>query len=412
MRRPARMALWIAGLALVAAAGVAARSAGGDERTWVAVRRGDLVQGAAIDGELEAIDPLVLSPPGIPDLWNYQISFLAPEGIEVQEGQPVLAFDTSELEKRRQERALARDKAAQEIDKKRVDLAKQRDDLELQLAQAQAKKRKAELQLETPEELMAASELAQQRIDRDLADKEIAYLNERLELLDRQSRAELGSLENRRKAAAARVDEIDRYLQRMTLKAPRAGVVVYSSDRSGDKHKVGDRVWRGSSILELPDLHRMRAAGSIDEADAGTLAVGQRVTLHLDARPDDVIAGRVERIGRAVQPRSRVDPVKVVKVDVALDHVDPEHMRPGMRFRGQVETARVEGVLLVPSRAVTLTDDGPVVYRKTVFGVEEIHPRLGRRGEDAVEVLAGLEAGDRLAVGASGRDRGDREGAP
>ncbi len=409
MRRRVRMVLWIAGLGLVIAAGVAARSAGEAERTWVTVRRGDLVQGAAIDGELEAIDPLVLSPPGIPNLWNYQISFLAPEGSQVHAGQPVLAFDTSELEKRRQERALARDKAAQQIDKKRLDLAKQRGDLELQLAQAQAKRRKAELQLETPEELMAASELAQQRIDRDLADKEIAYLKERLDLLDRQSRAELGSLENRRTAAAARVQEIDRYLQRMTLKAPRAGVVVYSSDRSGDKHKVGDRVWRGSSILELPDLHRMRAAGSIDESDAGTIAVGQRVILHLDARPDDAIEGRIERIGRAVQARSRVDPVKVVKVDVALDQVDPEHMRPGMRFRGRVETARIEGLLLVPSRAVTLTGDGPVVYRKTLLGVEAVHPRLGRRGEDAVEALAGLAVGDRLAVGRAG---GDGEEAP
>ena len=400
MRRPVRAVLWIAGPALVVALGVAARAADGGERAWVTVRRGDLVQDAAIDGELEAIDPLVLSPPGIPNLWNYQISFLAPEGAQVQPGQPVLAFDTSELEKRRQERALARDKAAQEIDKKRLDLAKQREDLELQLAQAQAKKRKAELQLETPEELVAASELAQQRIDRDLADKEIAYLHERLDLLARQSKAELGSLENRRAAAAARVEEIDRYLQRLTLKAPRAGVVVYSSDHSGEKHKVGDRVWRGSSILELPDLHRMHASGSIDESDAGTIAVGQRVILHLDARPDDAIEGRIERIGRAVQARSRVDPVKVVKVDVALDQVDPEHMRPGMRFRGQVETARIEGVLLVPSRAVTLTDGGPVVYRKTLLGVEAVHPRLGRRGEDAVEVLAGLEAGDRLAVGA------------
>lgn len=399
MRRPLRAALSVAALAVAVAAVVAARSAGGGERAWVTVRRGDLVQGVAIDGELEAIDPVSLSPPGIPDLWNYQISFLAPEGAEVRRGQPVLAFDTSELEKRRQERALARDKAAEEIEKKRLELAKQRQDLELQLAQAQAKKRKAELQLATPEDLMAASELAEQRIDRDLAAKEIAYLGDRLELLDRQSRADLGSLENRRQAAAVRVREIDGYLERMKVAAPRDGVVVYVRDHSGEKHKVGDQVWRGSSLLELPDLSRMRAKGTIDEADGGAVVVGQRVTLHLDARPDEAITGRVERIGRTVQPRSRFDPVKVIQVEVALDRIDPERMRPGMRFRGRVETSRVAGALLVPARAVTATAEGPVVFRETLFGVEAVHPRLGRRGEEDVEVLAGLEPGDRLAVG-------------
>ncbi len=408
-RRPLRAALWVVALGATVAAVVAARSAGGRDRTWVTVRRGDLVQGPAIDGELEAIDPLSLSPPGIPDLWNYQISFMAPEGADVHRGQPVLAFDTSELEKRRQERALARDRAAEEIEKKRLELAKERQDLELQLAQAEAKKRKAELQLETPAELAAASELAQQRIDRDLAAKEIAYLGDRLELLGRQSRAELGSLENRRQAAAARVREIDGYLERMKVAAPRDGVVVYVRDRSGEKHKVGDQVWRGNSILEIPDLARMRAKGMIDEADGGAIAVGQRVTLHLDARPDQAIAGRVERIGRAVQPRSRFDPVKVIEVAVALERVDPEHMRPGMRFRGRVETARVGNALLVPARAVTATAEGPVVWRETLLGVEPVHPRLGRRGEEDVEVLAGLEAGDRLAVGDEG---GQREGRP
>ncbi len=399
MSRAVRMALWAVLLGTAVAAVVAARTAGGGGRTWATVRRGDLIQAVAIDGELEAIDPLVVGPPGIPGLWNYQVAFMAPEGTRVHRGQPVLAFDTSELEKRRQERALARDRAAQEIDKKRLALGDLRDQLELQLAQAEARRRKADLELETPEELVAASELAQQRIDRDLAEKEVAYLGERLDLLERQSRAELGSLESRRRAADARVREIDGYVERMTIAAPRDGVVVYASDRDGAKHKVGDRVWRGNPVLEIPDLERMRAAGAIDEADAGAISVGQRVTLHLDARPDEAIAGRVARIGRAVQPRSRVDPVKVVKVEVTLDRVDSARMRPGMRFRGRVETARIENALLAPARAVTVTAGGPVALRETLFGVETVHPRLGRRGEEAVEVLGGLDAGDRLAVG-------------
>ena len=91
-------------------------------------------------------------------------------------GEPVLAFDTEELDRRLRERIADRDSGDQEIEKRRVDLARQREQVELELAEARARLRRAELQLETPETVMAANELAQQRIDRELARTEIEHL--------------------------------------------------------------------------------------------------------------------------------------------------------------------------------------------------------------------------------------------
>jgi HlyD family secretion protein len=82
---------------------------------------------------------------------------------------------------------------------------------------------------------------------------------------------------------------------------------------------------------------------------------------------------------------------------VTLDRTDPLRMRPGMRFRGEVETGRAPKVLLVPSEAVLATAAGPLVYRKTLLGTEAVRPRLGRRNVSEVEVLGGLAAGDRLS---------------
>jgi multidrug efflux pump subunit AcrA (membrane-fusion protein) len=87
----------------------------------------------------------------------------------------------------------------------------------------------------------------------------------------------------------------------------------------------------------------------------------------------------------------------VVGLSVALDRTDPLRMRPGMRFQGTVETGRAKGLLVVPAEAVLATASGPLVYSKTLFGVEAVRPRLGRRNDRAVEVLGGLAAGDRLA---------------
>lgn len=392
------VALLVAATAALAWLGVRTVGAAGDG-AWATVTRGDLVLGVSVEGELEARDGGFLGPPTIRQQGNFRIAFMAPEGQEVQRGQPVLGFDTTELENRLQQRVADRDSAETEIDKRETDLANRRSELALRLAEARARLRRAELQLETPEDLMAANDLATQRIDRDLAGREIAYLEERLELLDRQADAELGTLEERRTRAAARVREIEDHLERMRVTAPRDGVVIYASDWQGEKHKVGDTVWRGRPVLHVPDLNRLQAVGSVDEAEAGAVTPGQRVTLRLDAHPDRALEGRVAAIGRTVQRRSPRDPVKVVRLEIALDTVDPAVMRPGMRFRGRVEIDRVEDAILVPAQAVLATPGGPVVYRRSGVGHEVVHPEVGRRSDEAVEVLDGLRPGDRVALG-------------
>jgi len=393
-----RSALVVGVLMVLAAVGLIGARAVQPEAKTAVVERGDLAVTVDVEGSIEAVDPITLSPPSIPGIWNTRISFMAPEGAVVEKGDPVLSFDTEELEQRLRARVADRDSAAQQIEKRRTDLSKEREQVELQLAEAQARLRKAELQLETPEELMAANELAQQRIDRDLAQREIAHLKNRLELLDRQAKAELGMLDERRAAAASRVEAIERSMERMKVKAPRSGIVIYEADWRGEKPKVGDQVWPGRSILQIPDLSHLRGDGMIDESDLAEISTGQPVTLRLDAHPDVRYHGHLTTIARTVQRRAPEDPRKVVKVVIELDETDPERLRPGLRFQGEVEVERHAGVLTLPAAAVISTAAGPTVYRKTLFGTEELHPEIGRVTQNRVEIASGLAAGDRVLL--------------
>ncbi len=395
---------WLGALALIAVLGggwlLSARAGElGDDQQWASAERGDLVLGVEVTGELAAIDAATITAPHVRRVRDLRIAMLAPEGASVRAGQPVVAFDTTELEERLQERLADRDSADTEIEKRRTDLAKRRSELGIQLAEARARLRKAELELEVPEDLVAAKELAIQRIDRDLAEREIASLGERIELLDRQTEAEIGTLVERRARAASGVREIEEQIARMRIAAPRDGIVIYVASWQDEKPKVGDTVWRGSQVLQIPDLDQLRAEGAIDEADVGAVAVGQPVVLRLDAHPDREIAGTVSQIGRTVQPRSPVDPVKVVTVEIALDRVEGDFMRPGMRLRGRIETDRSKDAVLVPAAAVTATADGPRIYRRTAFGYEVVEPELGRRNAESIEVVRGLAPGDRVALG-------------
>jgi HlyD family secretion protein len=396
--------LW-AVLALVVAAslfGLWAFAAGRSavpEEDWAEVRRQDLVVGVEVAGTLGAVQSVELGPPQIPNAWDFKIAFLAPEGMEVRQGQPVLGFDTSELENTLLETMAERDSAQKELEKKQANLEMTRAEDELRLAEAKAKARRAGLKVDVPADLVAAKELAESRADLELAQREIAYLESRLALQVREAEAEISALRNRRDRAAERVRQAEDAIRRMTVVAPRDGTVIYLSDprREREKKKIGDSAWRGEKILEIPDLHQMRAAGEIDEADAGRVAVGQRVVLRLDAHPDVTFTGHVRAIHGAVQTRSPADPVKVVGLDLSLDRTDPQRMRPGMRFLGTVELARVPRALVVPAEAVFNRPEGPTVYRRTRWGTEEVRPQLGRRNDRWVEIAGGLSEGDRVA---------------
>ena len=88
---------------------------------------------------------------------------------------------------------------------------------------------------------------------------------------------------------------------------------------------------------------------------------------------------------------------------IALDQTDAEHMRPGMRFRGTVETRRLANVLAIPLQAVFSSDDGSVAFRRAFGGWRRVALELGERNRDTVEVLGGLEEGDLVSL--SWRDR-------
>lgn len=372
----------------------------------VTVQQDDLVVGVEVTGTLESVESAYLGPPQVRNLWNFKIAMIAPEGTEVRKGMPVVRFDSSELERTLRTKIAERDSAEQEIEKERTSQKRELRDTELQLAEAEAKLRKARLKVDVPAYLSEANELEQARIDLELAEREVQHLKSKLELQAEQGRARVASLRERRDRAASRVQEIQDQIEQMTVRAPRSGTVIQVTDRfRDDKKKVGDSVWKMEKIIEIPDLRTMKAEGEIDEADAGRVEVGQPVVLRLDAHPDIEYRGVVENIQRTVQRQSPVLPLKVVRVDIRLEETDPERMRPGMRFRGEVEVDRREGVLLAPAEAVFSTPDGPVAYVSTwLRGPRPVPLEVGARNDSHVQILSGLAAGDRLRTVAPDTD--------
>ena len=373
-----------------------ARSGLSGEGKWARIARRDLVLSAEVEGVLEAVDTVGVSPPVVPGMWNFKISMLVPEGTHVEAGQPVASFDATGMQQTMRIKVGERDVAAGELEKRTNVLEIERQDLELSLAEAEAKIRRHQLELQVPESLVARREIELARIERDLAKFELDNLKRRLGLLARQTTAELSDLRRKRDRAAQRVDQLQQHLASLQVAAPRAGTVIYDKSR-GEKPQVGDSVWQGQPILQIPNLEHLRATGEVDEAEIGRLAVGQPVELSLDAHPGHIFRGTIGAIRGAVRRHSASDPTKFVDVEIILE-TDPERMRPGMRFRGKIEVERVVDVLCLPLAAPDPQPEGPVVTVARGLFTEVVTVDLGRRDRECIEVLAGLVEGDRVQL--------------
>jgi HlyD family secretion protein/macrolide-specific efflux system membrane fusion protein len=140
----------------------------------------------------------------------------------------------------------------------------------------------------------------------------------------------------------------------------------------------------------------MIGKAEVDEIEMARVAQGQPVTLRLDALPDAQLLGKVQSIARAVRSKSNADPSKVVEIKVELA-ATKEPLRPGMRFRGEVEIERLKEVVQIPSDAVFVTPEGPIAFRNRDGHLEQVRLGLGKRSSTAIEVKSGLAAGDRVS---------------
>jgi len=395
--RPRRRAAAALGVAVLAGLGFAAlRPSGPDVPNPVPVKREDLVLSVELEGELAAVRSTEIGTPAVSEV-EFKISFLIAEGTTVKKGEKVLGFDTERLQRQLAEKEAELAEASKKIEQKQVDLGLKLLEVEQQAAQAEADRGKASLKADVPPEVQQRIELEKARLDLRGRQRDLENLQAERRVTQSLGDAELRSLLSQRDRAKGRVEALQAGIEKLTVLAPQDGVVIYRTNWRDEKKKVGDSMWFGETVLAIPDLSEMRGDGLVDEADGGTVAEGQKVTLRLEARPDLDLFGKVKTLGHTVRQKSWRTPGKGYKVQVALDQTDPTVMRPAMRFRGDIETGRIPGLLLVPRDAVFLRDRGPTVWVRRALRWEERPVRLGRSNRRQIEIVDGLREGDRVS---------------
>ncbi|UCH92803.1 MAG: efflux RND transporter periplasmic adaptor subunit [Candidatus Aminicenantes bacterium] len=365
----------------------------------VRVKKGPFFITVHAVGQLESAASIYIGCPPIRRFWNYTISFMAPEGKFVKQGDLILRFDIKELRERLILKQSELETAKKELEKINLVEQETKDNLMLKIAEAQMREKKARRKTLQPDDVIAMNEIKKIRMDLELAEMQVRLFRSRVKNQSQRMKTLLYTQESKIKELESQVSEYRQAIEKLNVKAPKPGILVYAADWTGRKKNVGDRCWVGSKILEISDLSQMQVAAVIPEPEAGKVKEGLPVEIRLDSNPDRVFKGKVKSLGRIFRTKSYDQPTIVFDVTIDILNPDPELMRPGMAAGVDIIVSCKENILQVPESAIIYHEEGLFVRKKSFFGKKMVPVTLGVGSGGMVEVLAGLKENDRVIIG-------------
>jgi multidrug efflux pump subunit AcrA (membrane-fusion protein) len=323
---------------------------------------------------------------------------MIPEGTQVEQGEVIARFDTTVLDDRLREHRADLETTMQEREKEERNLDVSLKQLRLDLVKAEGELKKLEIEMAVPEELISTFELQQMKFERELAQRRVDFLREKIEFSKELVASKLELLDVKREFSEGKIAYNEETRAKFEVKAPVSGMVVYIPKQNGDRWEVGEGVWMLAKILKVADVSTLQVEAAVLEVDSAKIAVGQPAEISIDALPNLKLSSGISEIGRLVHERSVQDPSKVFDAIMPLDGIRHEDLRPGMGVQVRIETKSLPEQLTIPLNAVRLSEEGAYVEVVGADGPQRRVIVLGDRNSDRVVVESGLEEGETVLL--------------
>lgn len=169
------------------------------------------------------------------------------------------------------------------------------------------------------------------------------------------------------------------------ISAPIRGIV---SQRLSEPGNIAERY---THLLTISDHSTLVTEVNVSELMVSHLSINDDVTVMIDALGNTVFNGRISRIHPNLDPLTRRGTVEVTLTPV------PTGARPGQLCRVTFNTRTAER-LMIPFRALRRDNKGEYVFLLDRSKVVRASILSGLRIADQVEILQGLEAGQRVVT--------------
>ncbi|MBO8142293.1 MAG: efflux RND transporter periplasmic adaptor subunit [Firmicutes bacterium] len=177
-------------------------------------------------------------------------------------------------------------------------------------------------------------------------------------------------------------------LEQTYLRAPFSGVVTDVYVEPGQSVNAND------VVVHLVDDSAFQVEVAVDELDIAEVQPGQTAMIRLDADPERVREGVVERVSLVADVQGGVVTVPVI---VRFQKTDP-FLRSGYTATVDIVVAEAQGVPAVPVEAIWEQDGVRTVTRVNGDRQEAVPVTTGLSDGSWVEITSGVEVGDRVVA--------------
>ncbi|HYK88116.1 MAG TPA: efflux RND transporter periplasmic adaptor subunit [Acidobacteriota bacterium] len=339
------------------------------------------------------------APPEFGNYWQFQIVSMVPEGKNVKKGDLLVMFDAQKIQDDLQRYQSELDQAAKELERTRVQIDLEGQELTARVAEAENKYEKLKLKQEgIGTDIVSARQVEMDGLALEQTKREVEALRDRIQWHKKTSEATYKIIASKKSRAENKVNEIKKGIEGFQVKSDRDGIAVYKLKWNGERFQVGETCWSGLSLIEIPDLNTILVEAFVPEVDIGKLKLGQRADVTIDAFPGKTYTGKVAKIGTLVRSKAWDIPNRILDVQITLDNLETSIMRPAMSVKAKIETGLINEVIAVPLKAVRTTADGSMVQVKTDSGWAERKVKLGESNSVDVAIIEGLSPGEKIAV--------------
>ncbi|MGE5314276.1 MAG: efflux RND transporter periplasmic adaptor subunit [Acidobacteriota bacterium] len=359
-------------------------------------KKGDFIVSISVSGEIRAANSVTLTTPRT-RVGQLQIVYLVPEGSTIKEGDTVVRFATTDVDKQISDKENELSIARSDYEKMLADQAYRNSDQDASLTNAELTYEQAKLQVE---KMKFESDVARKEADISLTKSRLA-----MEQTKKKIATQVIVDKSEKSKFVLRINQIESDIARAkaekelyTMKAPIPGLVVYEINwNTGRKISVGNTPWPGMALVSLPDLSKMQVVTNINEVDISKVRKGQKVKIALDAFPDKQFAGMVEEVGTIGQQKTQGSTLKTFEVVIGIQGTDPI-LKPGMTTGNEIIIETIPNALSIPIESVFEKDGHTVVYSMNGMRPQMQQVTVGVKNSNNVIIKDGIREGDKVAL--------------
>jgi multidrug efflux pump subunit AcrA (membrane-fusion protein) len=394
--RATRIAAGVVAVGLVLAGAlvwsVVTRKTGSVELPVATARRGEFVVVVRCRGDVKASRAVPIYAPIMPSL---SIAWMAPEGEEVKEGSPIIRFDSSSAEQQLVQKQATLKQAQAALEQAQVEsrITSAHDRSDVQDATYAVEKAR----LNTADnEFVGRIQAKEAEIDVSVAEQTLRVQEAKVALNAATARSKIASLTRQLSGAQADVDLTRARIAQMEIRAPLTGFVVFASNYSGgpgseQPFKVGDNVYSGMNLAEMPDMASLVMDARLEEIDRGRITLGNAVRVRVDALPELAIASTLATISPLTEMGAEWPPVRSFRAYASLTATD-RRVRPGMNGTMDIVIKRLPDAVSIPAKAIFTRGGHPIVYLASGGRYMAVDVQILARNPDEVAV-SGIDAG-------------------